>query len=67
VLTMQADLPDGSPPVRLTLYGDASMTSAVTALAEPYPTALVKNGPANILNLRATPSETADGDDDEGE
>ena len=60
VLTMQADLPDGSQPVQLTLYGEASMTSAVTALVEPYPTALVKNGPANILNLRATPSETAD-------
>lgn len=59
-LTMQADLPDGSQPIELTLYGDASITSAVSALAEPYPTAQVKNGPANILNLRAAPNESAD-------
>jgi hypothetical protein len=60
LLTLQADLPEGNAPIQLALYGSASITSAATALAEPYPTATVKNGPANILNLRAEPNDQAD-------
>ncbi|MCC6805336.1 MAG: SH3 domain-containing protein [Anaerolineae bacterium] len=60
LVSMQADLPDDAEPVQLVLYGDASITNAVTDLPEPFPTATVRNGPANILNLRATPDTDAE-------
>ncbi len=46
--------------IQLVLFGDASVSNAITGLQEPYPTATVKNGPVNILNLRATPNTDAD-------
>lgn len=60
LVKMQADLPDDAEPVQLVLYGDASIANAVTDLPEPFPTVTVKNGPANILNLRATPDTDAE-------
>ncbi|MFN8560944.1 MAG: SH3 domain-containing protein [Anaerolineae bacterium] len=60
LVAMQADLPDDAVPIQLVLYGDASIANAVTDLPEPFPTATVKNGPANILNLRASPDADAD-------
>lgn len=60
LVRMQADLSDDAEPIQLVLYGDASIANAVTGLPEPFPTATVKNGPANILNLRASPDTEAE-------
>lgn len=60
VMAMQADLPESEPPVRLVLYGEASVTDAYEGVQPPFPTVTVKNGPINILNLRATPNETGE-------
>ncbi|MEP7293355.1 MAG: SH3 domain-containing protein, partial [Chloroflexota bacterium] len=60
LLAMQADLPESAGPLRLVLFGDASITDAYEGVQPPFPTITVKNGPVNILNLRATPTETGE-------
>lgn len=60
LIAMQADLPESEQPLRLVLYGDASITDAYEGVQPPFPTVTVKNGPINILNLRATPTETGE-------
>ncbi|MCC6804043.1 MAG: SH3 domain-containing protein, partial [Anaerolineae bacterium] len=60
VLAMQADLPADETPLRLVLFGEATLTDAYGGVQPPFPTVTVKNGPVNILNLRATPDENAE-------
>ncbi len=56
LIKMQADLPQADQPIQMVLFGDATLTNAVTS-QQPTTTITVINGPANILNLRDTPSQ----------
>ena len=60
LIKLQADLPDSAEPVRLVLFGGATITNALEPLQEPYPTVTVKNSSGNVLNLRAEPNADAD-------
>lgn len=60
VLALQADLPADQTPLQLVLFGDAALTDAYEGVQPPFPTITVKNGPANILNLRAEADENAE-------
>ena len=60
LLAMQADLPSDQAPLQMVLFGDAAITDAYEGAQSPFPTITVENGPANILNLRAEPSEDAE-------
>jgi Bacterial SH3 domain len=60
VLALQADLPAEETPLKLVLFGDAAITDAYEGVQPPFPTITVENGPVNILNLRAEPSEDAE-------
>ncbi len=59
LIKMQADLPEADQPIQMVLYGDATLTNAVTPQQQqPTTTITVTNGPANILNLRDIPDQT---------
>jgi hypothetical protein len=60
LLALQADLPADQAPLRMVLFGDAALTNTYEGAQPPFPTITVENGPVNILNLRAEPSEGAE-------
>jgi hypothetical protein len=56
MLKLRAGLPETAIPVQMVLFGDATMTNSAPGVDPSAPTITVRNGPNNILNLRAIPS-----------
>ncbi len=59
LIKLQADSPEDQP-LRMVLFGDATIANAFEPLEEPYPTISVKNNSGNVLNLRSEPNTDAD-------
>jgi hypothetical protein len=56
MIKLQAGLPEMANPVQIVLFGDATMTNSAPGVDPEATTVTVRNGPNNILNLRAIPS-----------